>query len=130
MKVIRVAMLAVVLCAVVTSVSAAQAGGPDQQGDMRRGRGMGGMILQGITLTDAQKALQKAIRENYAPQMMKVRKTAETTGTPMDEAKVAEIRSAQMAELRAILTAEQQVIFDKNAAEMKTRMAERRAGQK
>lgn len=127
MKVIRIAMLAVVLSAVVASVSAAQGGGggQDQQGEMRRGRGMGGMILAGITLTDAQKTQQKAIREKYAPRMQQLRKNAEVTGTPMDQAKLAEIRAAQMAELRAILTAEQQVIFDRNATEMKARMAER-----
>lgn len=88
---------------------------------------MGGLILQGITLTDAQKAEQKAIREKYAPQMMKLRKAAETTGTPIDQAKMTEIRTAQMAELRAILTAEQQVVFDRNAAELKARMAARGA---
>jgi Spy/CpxP family protein refolding chaperone len=123
MKVIRVATLVVALCAGVTSVSAAQA--PDQQGE-KAGRRMGGRILDGITLTDAQKAQQKVIREKYAPQMMQVRKTAETTGTPPNEAKMADLRAAQIAELRAILTAEQQVIFDKNAAELKARMAERK----
>jgi Spy/CpxP family protein refolding chaperone len=86
---------------------------------------MGGRILEGITLTDAQKVQQKAIREKYAPQMMQLRKTAETTGTPVDEARTSELRTAQMAELRAILTAEQQVIFDRNVAEGKARRAER-----
>jgi Spy/CpxP family protein refolding chaperone len=123
MKVIRIATLVVALCAGGTSVSAAQA--PDQQGE-GRSREMGGTILEGIALTEAQKAQQKVIREKYAPQMMQLRKTAETTGTPIDKAKMAEIRAAQIAELRAILTAEQQVIFDKNAAEMKARIAERR----
>jgi Spy/CpxP family protein refolding chaperone len=127
MKVIRIATLVAVLCAGVTSVSAAQ--GSDQQGEMR-GRGMGGRILEGITMTDAQKAQQKAIREKYAPEMMKLRKTAETTGTAVDEAKMAQLRAGQMADLRAILTAEQRVVFDKNAAEMKARMGERRSGQK
>jgi Spy/CpxP family protein refolding chaperone len=127
MKVIRVATLAVALCVGLTSVSAAQGG--DQQPGIRRG-GMGGMILEGITLTDGQKAQQKVIREKYAPQMMKLRKTAETTGTPVDQAKMAEIRTAQMAELRAILTSDQQVIFDRNAARLKARMAELRAGEK
>ncbi len=129
MKVIRVAALAVALCAVIASASAAQQQ-PEQAKQGGRRGGMGGMILQGITLTDAQKVEHKAIREKYAPQMMKLRKTAETTGTPMDQAKLGEIRATQMGELRAILTSEQQVIFDRNAAEMKTRMAERRAGEK
>lgn len=124
MKFIRVAMLAVALCAVVTSVSAAQ--DRPQQVDSQRGRGMGGRILEGITLTDAQKVQQKAIREKYAPQIMSVRKTAEVTGTPMDQTKLQAIQTAQIAELRAILTAEQQVIFDKNVAEMRARMAESR----
>jgi Spy/CpxP family protein refolding chaperone len=124
MKVIRVAMMAVALTAVATSASSAQQ--PEQA---QSGR-MGGMILRGITLTEAQKAQQKVIREKYAPQMMAVRKTSQTTGTPMDQAKLSEIRAAQAAELRAILTAEQQVVFDRNMAEMRARQAERKAGQK
>ena len=128
MKVIRVAMMAVALSAVATSVSPAQQQ-PEPASQSGR-RGMGGMILRGITLTEAQKAQQKVIREKYAPQMMAIRKTAQTSGTPMDQAKLNEIRSAQAADLRAILTAEQQVIFDRNLAEMRERQAERGAGKK
>jgi len=128
MKVIRAALLALAATAVITSASAAQE--QKAQGGQGGRREMGGMILRGITLTDAQKAQQKAIREKYAPQMMQLRKTSETTGTPMDQVKLGEIRAAQMAELRAILTAEQQVTFDRNAAEMKARGAERRSAQK
>lgn len=124
MKVILVAALAVGLCAGVTSVSSAQ--GQPPAGDAQRGRGMGGRILEGITLSDAQKVQQKAIREKYAPQLQSVRKTAEVTGTPIDQAKLSQIQSAQIAELRAILTPEQQVVFDRNVAEMRARMAERR----
>lgn len=123
MKVFRIATLAIALCAAVTSVSSAQQQ-PEQRGQ-GGGREMGGMILQGINLTEAQKVQQKAIREKYAPQMMKLRKDAETSGTPIDQAKVAGLRSSQTAELRAILTAEQQVIFDRNAAEMRARRSQR-----
>ena len=120
MKFIPAALLALSLSAIGTSACAAQQqSDPRAQGDRRSG--MGGMILQGITLTDAQKTQQKAIREKYAPQMMQVRKTSQTTGTPMDQAKLSEIRTAQLSELRAILTAEQQVIFDRNVAEMRAR---------
>jgi Spy/CpxP family protein refolding chaperone len=119
MKVIRVAMLAAALSAVVASVSSAQQQ-PEQASQSGR-RGMGGMILRGITLTESQKAQQKVIREKYAPQMMAIRKTSQTTGTPMDQAKLSEVRAAQAAELRGILTAEQQVIFDRNLAEMRAR---------
>lgn len=127
MKVIRVATLVVGLCAGLASVSAAQGQGQGRpQGEGQRGRGMGGRILEGITLTDAQKVQQKAIREKYAPQMMKLRKTAEVSGAQIDEAKMREIQNAQITELRAILTAEQQVVFDRNVVEMRARMAERR----
>ena len=128
MKVFTAALLALSLCAVGTSACAAQQPEPGAQGARRAG--MGGLILQGITLTEAQKTQQKAIREKYAPQMMQLRKTSETTGTPIDQAKLAELRASQLSELRAILTADQQVIFDKNAVEMRARMAERRAGQR
>lgn len=91
---------------------------------------MGGLILQGITLTDAQKAQQKVIREKYAPQLMQLRKTSQTTGTPIDQVRLAEIRAAQTSELRAILTAEQQAIFDANVAKLKARAADRPSGDK
>jgi Spy/CpxP family protein refolding chaperone len=124
MKFIPAVLLALSLSAIGTSACAAQQQ-PEPGAQGRERAGMGGLILQGITLTEAQKTQQKAIREKYAPQLMAVRKTAQTTGTPMDEAKLTEIRSAQVNELRAILTAEQQAIFDRNVAEMKTRRAER-----
>ena len=122
MKDLRVVMLAFALSAGATSVSAQQQ--PEQTG--QSGRGMGGLVLQGITLTEAQKVQQKAIREKYAPQLSKVRKDAETSGTPMDQTKLDAIRAAQADDLRAILTAEQQLVFDRNVIEMRSRMSERR----
>jgi Spy/CpxP family protein refolding chaperone len=130
MKVIRIATLAVALCAVATSVAVAQ-GQPEQgQSEMRGGRGMGGMLLKDITLTDAQKAQVKVIRDKYVPQMMELRKSAQAVGGPDDatRAKMMELQSKQTAEIRAILTADQQVTFDKNLAEMKARMDARRNG--
>ena len=129
MKFIPALLVALSLCAVGTSACAAQQQ-PEQGAQGARRAGMGGLILQGITLTEAQKAQQKAIREKYAPQLQQIRKTSQTTGTPMDQAKLTEIRSAQLNELRAILTAEQQVIFDRNVAEMRARSPERSGGEK
>src|SRR6267378_4458419 len=64
MKVIRIATLAFALCAGLTSVAAAQGQPePQGQGEMRRSSGMGAMLLKDITLTDAQKAQVKTIRE-------------------------------------------------------------------
>ena len=133
MKVIRIATLAVALCAGMTSVAAAQ-GQPEPkegQGEMRRGGGMGGMLLKDITLTDAQKDQIKTIREKYVPQQLELRKAVQATGGPPDDAtraKMMELQSQQSAEIRAILTADQKAIFDKNLADMKARMEARSKG--
>jgi Spy/CpxP family protein refolding chaperone len=132
MKVIRIATLAFALCAGLTSVAAAQGQPePQGQGEMRRGGGMGGMLLKDITLTDAQKDKIKTIRETYLPRQMELRKAAQATGGPPDEAtrsKMMDLQTKQAADIRAVLTADQQVVFDKNLAEMKARMEARRSG--
>ncbi len=135
MKAIRIATLAVALCAGMTSVAAAQ-GQPDPskqgQGEMRRGGGgMSGWLLKDITLTDAQKEQNKVIREKYAPRQLELRKVVQATGVAPDaatRAKMTELQNQQAAEVRVILTADQQVIFDRNLAEMKARMDARRNG--
>ena len=133
MKVIRIATLAVALCAGMTSVAAAQ-GQPEPkegQGEMRRGGGMGGMLLKDITLTDAQKEQVKTIREKYVPKQLELRKAVQATGAPPDEAtrgKMMELQNEQSKEIRAILTPDQQKTFDHNLHEMKERMDARRTG--
>ena len=130
MKAIRIATLAIALCAGTVSVAAAQGTEPNK-GEVRRGGGMGGMLLKDITLTEAQKNQVKTIREKYVPMQLELRKASQATGTPPDEAtvnKMMELQSQQSAEIRAILTADQQTIFDRNVAELKARMGERRNG--
>lgn len=132
MKAIRIATLAAALCVGITSAAAAQGTEPPQQGqgEMRRGGGMGGLLLKDITLTDAQKAQVKTIREKYAPLQIELRKSAQAVGGADEatRAKSAELRQKQAAEIRAILTADQQAQFDKNLAEMKSQMESRRNG--
>src|SRR5438105_8868664 len=133
MKAIRIATLAAALCVGITSVAAAQGTEPPQQGqgEARRGDRMGGLLLKDITLTDAQKDQIKTIREKYMPQQMELRKAAQATGGPPDDAtraKMMDLQTKQAADIRAILTADQQAIFDKNLAAMKERMASRRNG--
>jgi Spy/CpxP family protein refolding chaperone len=130
MKAIRIATLAAALCVGMTSIAAAQGTEPPQQGQ-GRGGGMGGMLLKDITLTDAQKEQVKVIREKYMPQQMELRKAVQATGGPPDEAtraKMMDLQNKQTAEIRAILTADQQATFDKNLAEMKAQMDKRRNG--
>jgi Spy/CpxP family protein refolding chaperone len=127
MKVIRIAMLAAALCAASTSIAAAQGQSEQGQGEMRRG---GGWLLKDITLTDAQKAQIKTIRDKYVPQMMELRKSAQAVGGPDEasRAKMMDLQTRQTAEIRAVLTADQVVTFDKNVAAMKARMDARRNG--
>jgi Spy/CpxP family protein refolding chaperone len=131
MKVIRIATLAIALCAGMTSIASAQ-GRPEPQGQGGRGGGgMGGMLLKDITLTDAQKDQIKTIREKYLPQQMELRKAAQATGSAPDEAtrtRMMDLQTRQAADIRALLTADQQAIFDKNMADMKARMEARRNG--
>ncbi len=133
MKAIRIATLAAALCVGMTSVAAAQGAEPPKQGqgqgEARRG-GRGEWLLKDITLTDAQKEQVKTIREKYVPQQMELRKAAQATGS-IDEAtraKMTDLQSKQAGEIRVILTADQQVTFDKNLAELKARMEARRNG--
>lgn len=132
MKVVRIATLAAALCVGMTTVSAAQSTEPQQgQGEGRRGGRMGEWLLKDITLTDAQKEQVKTIREKYLPQQVELRKSVQATGGPPDEAtraKMMDLQQKQADEIRAILTADQQAVFDKNVAAMKARMAERRNG--
>lgn len=134
MKAIRIATLAAALCVSMTSVAAAQGTEPPQQGqgqgEMRRGGGMGGRLLKDITLTDAQKDQIKAIREKYAPQQMELRKAAQATGTLDDatRAKMIDLQNQQAAEIRALLTADQQKTFDHNLHEMKEDMDRKKGG--
>ena len=133
MKAIRIATLAAALCVGMTSVAAAQGAEPPKQGqgEMRRGGGMGGMLLKDINLTDAQKDQVKTIRDKYVPQLMELRKSAQAVGGPPDEAtraKMTDLQNKQAAEIRTILTADQQTVFDKNLAEMKEHMAARKNG--
>ena len=131
MKAIRIAMLAAALCVGMTTVATAQGTEPQGEG-MRRGGGMGGgTLLKDITLTDAQKAQVKVIREKYLPQQQELRKASQAVGGPPDEAtrgKMIDLQNKQAAEIRAILTADQQAVFDKNLAEIRERMAARKNG--
>ena len=89
-------------------------------GGMGQGGGAGRMnemLFKDITLTDAQKAqidsIQAKVRDEQRALM--------TPGTPPDSAtreKMRAIRTRQNADIRALLTPEQQVIFDKNLAAM------------
>ncbi|MCU0634648.1 MAG: hypothetical protein MUE41_07225 [Gemmatimonadaceae bacterium] len=105
---------------------AAQGGPPGQPpaGGMGGGQGMGArrmeMMLKGITLTaDQQKkvdSIQTAAREQMPPM------TPGSPPAPEERQKRMEMMRKTDTDVRAVLTPEQQTIWDKNAEEMRSRM--------
>ena len=110
--------MALALCAASASIAAAQR--PDSAGR----RAQGPNLLEGITLTDAQQAQVRAIREKYAPQRMEIMQAVRSSGMPPDSATRARLQGitdAQTADIRAILTAEQQKVLDENVVRARER---------
>lgn len=111
-------------------------------GDDHEAMGPGRDALRGVNPTDAQKAQIKTIYEKYQPQFKSFRDAMKPA---MEEAKAARqrgdtaaaraalaktastreqaqaLRAQETAEIRAILTPEQQKTFDTNVAQMKSR---------
>ncbi|MDO8500963.1 MAG: hypothetical protein Q7S20_03880 [Gemmatimonadaceae bacterium] len=127
---IRMAVAGIALCAGATVASAQgapPAGAPPQGGPpgggMRGGRGMA-MLLEGITLTEAQQKQADEIRTKNMAERQKMMPNG-MGGGPPDEgmrAKMMEMMGKQQAEFRAILTADQQKVFDANVEKRKQMM--------
>ena len=116
MKRIRVYALLAVLVAFTAPAAFAQGGGGGG------GQGRGGMqrLMNGITLTDAQKAQVDSITQVFRSQMPPMQQ-----GTPPDSAtraKMMEARQKQYTAVRDVLTADQQKVFDKNLEDMRANM--------
>ena len=85
----------------------------------QRGR-MQAMLFQGITLTPAQQTQIDSIRAHTRSQMPVM-----TPGTPPSDAdrqKAMQLMQANTKAVRAVLTPDQQAIFDKNLAAMQQQM--------
>ena len=122
-KVLRMVALGAALLIGGATLAQAQSAEAQQQGGRRGGRNM---ELNGIELTDAQKVQLEAIQKKYQPEMMNLRNEMMNGG---DRAalmkKAAELREKSAKDIRAILTPDQQVVFDKNLAEQRARMQAR-----
>jgi Spy/CpxP family protein refolding chaperone len=106
----------------VASTATAQGGTPPQGGGMGQGQGQGAgrmneMLFKDITLTDVQKAkidtIQTKMRDEQRALMQ-----AGGMQDPATREKMTALRTKQNADIKAVLTPEQQVIFDKNLAAM------------
>jgi hypothetical protein len=146
MKLVRTLALGAVLVLSATTAgaqvadSARKPAAKAQAGAAHRGwaRGMdreARAMFRGVDLTDTQKQQVKAIVDRYQPQrqalMQQVRDRREGGQRP-DSAFMAGIRQQrqalqerQVAEIRALLTAQQVTRFDANAAEARERAAKR-----
>src|SRR6478672_6201963 len=94
------------------------------RGEGRRGMGgerMEAMMFEGITLTDAQKAQVDSLRARHRAEM----EGLDPRNNPGDRQKMMQMMQTHMAEVRALLTPDQQVVFDKNMQQMRERRGQR-----
>ncbi len=136
----------------VASVASAQtpqgpqgAGTPPQQRGAQGERGGGRdarmtkWLFTGIELTAAQQEQVQKITHKYAAERQALRsagerqrgtdaQSADATANAATRAKMLDLTTKSQADYRAILTPEQQAIYDKNAALVKERLEKRREG--
>ena len=120
MRAIRFLMTAaLVLVATTASAQGGQAGGQGGQGGMGQGgaQRMNEMLFKDITLTDAQQAQIDTIQTKGREEQRAMMQGGGMQDPGMRE-KMMEMRKKQTDAIRAILTADQQAIFDKNLAAM------------
>lgn len=143
---IRMALLAATAVVGMASLASAQGMGPGGGGGMRGARapagtpgtrqGMGpgmhqgpgpdhGPALQGITLTAQQRAQLQGVDDRYRLQMRTLMQEARTAGTPVDQARMTQLRAQHHAEVRALLTPEQRKLFDANSARLQQQRQDR-----
>lgn len=118
MKALRTLALGAALVFAATSVASAQTAETKPMGGMQQGRP--NPALKGIDLTPTQQAKIDSIGMKYRGMM-----PAMTPGTPPDSAmrmKRTEMMTKRNGEIRAVLTPDQQKMFDKNVAEMGSMM--------
>lgn len=117
MKAFRIVALGALLLVAGAVTARAQAPGQQQQGRRRE------QLLNNMELTDAQKSRLDEIQKKYAPEMMSIRDAMQSGGDRGETMKrYATLRDRSSAEIRVILTPDQQAVFDKNLAEQKARM--------
>lgn len=113
MKAIRIVALGLALV-VGSTVASAQGGAPGGRG------GRGNPQMTGIELTADQQAKMAEIQAKYAPELQAIR-DLQATDRPAAMKKRADLNTKMQPEQRAILTADQQAVFDKNVLAAKAR---------
>jgi hypothetical protein len=110
------------------SPNASVADGRDGRGPGGRG-GAGGFgradqaLLRGITLSADQQQRVDSIRTRYRAQMDQMRQQQQSGGDrDAARSQMRTMMEKQQAEIRAVLTSDQQTQFDQNLAELRSRM--------
>ena len=115
-KTIGIALVGAALLGGAVTASAQQGQGQGQGRPGGQARMME-MMFKGIELSADQKTKVDSVMAAYRTQMPQM-----TPGTPMseeDRAKRRELQTKQQADVRAVLTADQQKMFDTNMTEMR-----------
>lgn len=106
-----------------------------QVGTQRGARGAGHAALRGITLSDAQRAQLRTVMARYRTQHQALREQVraqrvagqatrpDSAARTALRARVRDLRRRQLADVRAVLTPDQQATFDRNVGELRTRAA-------
>ena len=119
MKAIRVVALGALLL-IAGAVTARAQGGVSQQG---QGGRRPDRLLDNMMLTESQKSRIEAITRKYQPEIQAIYESMNNGGDRTDARnKMVALRDRMQPEIRAVLTPDQQAIFDKNAAEQKARL--------
>jgi len=123
---IRLALITTALLALSATAAVAQYPGGGMGGGRLGGPGMRMQaLLNGITLTAQQQTSIDSIQDAYRPRI----RALFTQGGPPDSASrasMAALRSSQDRDIRAVLTPDQQKIWDKNMAALPPMGAGRR----
>ncbi|HEX5408507.1 MAG TPA: hypothetical protein VFW89_01925 [Gemmatimonadaceae bacterium] len=124
MKRVYIAILALAFLGGAATTVSAQSDQGSQQGGRAGGRArMMDQLLKGIELSSAQKASVDSIQTSYQSQM-----PAFTPGSPPDSnarAQRRQLMQKETADIRNVLTPDQQKTFDKNLEDMRSRMGRR-----
>ena len=119
MKAFRVVALGALLL-IGGAISARAQEGATQQGQAGR---RPSPLLENMMLTDAQKAKIASIHQKYQPELRAIMESAGGDRTEARRQRAALLDKMQP-EIRAVLTADQQPIFDRNVAEARARIAQ------
>ena len=120
MRKLQLMFAALLLVATTTAASA-------QDGQRRGGGNRAAALLQGITLTAEQQAKIDTLSQKAMADMMALRADS-TMAQDVRRQKSGEIFAKQAEAIKALLTAEQKTVFDKNLADMQARMQQAGGG--